>query len=204
MPGTAGDASGRRPRLLARPKTTRVLICALAILALLLAGQALWWARHADDPTTTVDETSEVRVPPGRPVVADEVAVQGGVEAAAKAVRELFSVDYSRYDDEVSTAVELMTVRYEEDYRATIGAVRTESVAQRVVVTTTVVTQGVMRANQTRLDALIFANQVVKRTRDGKVETTLTPLKVLVTMVHTDRGWLVDGLDTGAPPEQTS
>ena len=40
--------------------------------------------------------------------------------------------------------------------------------------------------------------------RDGKPETVVTPYKVLVTMVHTDRGWFVDGLDTDGTRDKTN
>ena len=75
---------------------------------------------------------------------------------------------------------------------------KTKAPTKKTVVQANVVAQGVVRANRTRLQALIFLNQVVTRERDGKPETVLTPFKVLVTMVHTDQGWLVDGLDTAA------
>jgi len=43
------------------------------------------------------------------------------------------------------------------------------------------------------VQALVFLNQYVSK--DGG-DTTYTPYRALVTVVHTDRGWLVSGLDT--------
>ncbi len=128
-----------------------------------------------------------------------------GVEAAAKAAQELVSVDYSKYDEEVARAVELTTDRYEQDYLKTIGDVKEQGIAQELKVQASVVAQGVVRANRTRLEALVFLNQVVERKRDGEKETVVTPYRVLVTMVNTDHGWLVDRLDTDdatVPAEQ--
>ena len=70
--------------------------------------------------------------------------------------------------------------------------------------TATVVAQGVVRANRTQLQALVFLNQIVTRVRAGEPETVLTPYKVLVTMVHTDKGWLVSNLETDAPQDKTN
>lgn len=199
------DDAPPRPGVLARPKTTRMLIIALAILALLLAGQAVWWIRHDDDADPrAVDETGSVSVPADRPVLANEVATLDGVEAAAKAAQEIVAVDFQKYDAEVDAAAGLMTATFEEQYRITAADIREEFVANRTVVQANVVAQGVVRANRTRLEALVFLNQVVSRERDGEPETVVTPYKVLVTMVHTDQGWFVDGLDTDAPRDKTN
>lgn len=198
-PGASGpSAAPRRNGVLARPKTTRVLIATLVLVTIALVFELAIFAVDAltDEETPRATDDTSVSVPDGRPVVANELAVLDGVEAAAKAAQELFSVDYSKYDEELAKAVVLTTEQYENEYRTTIGDVREEAVAQQVVVSTNVVGQGVVRANRTRLDALVFANQIVQRVRDGEPETVVTPIKMLVTMVHTDQGWLVDNLDT--------
>ena len=56
-----------------------------------------------------------------------------------------------------------------------------------------VVAQGVVHATRTEVQALLFLNQYVSK--DGG-DTTYTPYRALVTVVHTDRGWLVSDLDT--------
>lgn len=192
------SSAPRRNGLLARPKTTRVLIASLVLVTIALVLELAIFAVDAltDEEIPPATDDTSVLVPAGRPVVANELAVLGGVDAAARAAQELFSVDYAKYDEELANAVKLTTERYEKDYRTTIADVREEAVAQKVVVNTSVVGQGIVRANLTRLDALIFANQTVQRVRDGEPETVVTPIKMLVTMVHTDQGWLVDNLDT--------
>jgi Mce-associated membrane protein len=125
-----------------------------------------------------------------------------GVEAAAKAAQEIVAVDHKKYDTEVEAAAELMTADFEKKYRKTAADIQAQVVAQKTVVQVSVVAQGVVRANRTELEALIFLNQVVSRVREGKPETVVTPFKVLVKMVHTDQGWLVDGLETDAPEDK--
>ncbi len=200
-PTTPTDAE---PGLLARPRTTRILIAVLALVTIALVAEfaLLVVDRLGDDDKATARDdvaTGSLVVPKGRPVVASALQWRDGVEAAAKAAQELVSVDYSKYDDEVKKAVALTTSRYEKDYLKTIGDVKDQGIAQQLKVQASVVAQGVVRANRTRLEALVFLNQVVERVRDGKKETVVTPYRVLVTMVHTDHGWLVDRLDTDDP-----
>ncbi|WP_436700931.1 hypothetical protein, partial [Nocardioides sp. BYT-33-1] len=205
----ADPPAAREPGLLARPRTTRVLIAVLALVTLALVAEfaLLLVDRLGDDdePSERVSDTTGLSVPDGRPVVVPALQWRDGVEAAAKAAQELVSVDYSKYDEEVARAVELTTDRYEQDYLKTIGDVKEQGIAQELKVQASVVAQGVVRANRTRLEALVFLNQVVERKRDGEKETVVTPYRVLVTMVNTDHGWLVDRLDTDdatVPAEQ--
>lgn len=193
------------PGMLASPKVTRVLITVLAVLAVLLVGQGVWWAVSEEPERTVARDDAAVVVPSGRPVVADELAVLEGVEAAAKAAQEIVAVDHEKYDEEVEAAAELMTADFERQYRETAGDIKEQFVAQKTRVQVNVVAQSVVRANLTELEALIFLNQVVERVRDKEPETVVTPFKVLVKMVHTDQGWLVDGLETderGTPADE--
>ena len=212
--GRPDDGSERPPvrakdrtSILARQKTTRVLIATLVLIALALAaefGVLLWRALSTDEVAPTPTGTGTLTVPEGRPVVADELPVLEGVDKAAKAAQEIVAIDYKSYDAEIDKASELMTSSFEKSYRTTTADIEEDFVANKTTVQANVVAQGVVRANRTRLEALVFLNQVVSRERDGKPETVVTPYKVLVTMVHTDQGWFVDGLDTDADRDKTN
>ncbi|WP_435769174.1 hypothetical protein [Nocardioides sp. SYSU DS0651] len=189
------------PPLLSSPRVTRVLIAVLAALALVLAAQAVWWLVGEEAEPAVARDPGRVAVPEDLPVVASELAVLEGVDAAAKAAEEIVAVDHAKYDDEVDAAAALMTADFEEQYRETARDIEKQLVDQQTKVQVNVVAQGVVRANRTELEALIFLNQVVERVRDKEPETVVTPFKVLVTMVHTDQGWLVDDLETDASAE---
>ncbi|GAA4805105.1 hypothetical protein ACFQ0K_00280 [Nocardioides caeni] len=195
-----------RPGVLARAKTTRMLIATLVVVALALALQCaiLIVDLARDEPQVDASEASSVETTDERPVIADDKAVREGVDAAAKAALEIVAVDHRKFDDEVDAAADLMTDQFEEQYRETTAGIQEQFVANQTQVQATVVAQGVVRANLTRLQALVFLNQVVSRVREGEPETVYTPFKVLVTMVHTDQGWLVDGLDTDAPRDKSN
>lgn len=191
-----------RPSILARPKTTRVLIATLVLVTLALVAQFVLLAvdnlGDDDGDAAGADGATTLTVPKGRPVVAATLQTRDGVEAAAKAAQEIVQVDFKNYDAEIDKAAKLMTARFEKQYRETATDIEDQVVGQQTVVQAAVVAQGVVRASRTRLEALVFLNQVVERTREGKKESVVTPFKVLVTMVHTDHGWLVDKLDTDA------
>lgn len=191
------EPAGDRPGFLARARTTNVLIIALAVTSVIMValGSVVLLTSVNDDGPAVGDGGT----PSGLPVVAAELDVIDGVESAAKAAQEIVAVNYEKYDDEVDQAAKLMTKGFEKQYRDTTADVEKDIVGQKTVVQANVVAQGVVSANRTRLQALVFLNQVVTRTREGKPETVVTPYKVLVTMVHTDKGWLVDDLDTDAP-----
>jgi Mce-associated membrane protein len=178
-------------------RTTRVLMVAMAVLTLLLVAQGIWWVVHSvrDEPAADVPE-GEIAVPSGRPVVMSEVAWREGVDAAAEAATTVVARDYEKYDAEVDEAIALMTPSFAEEYRKITSDIKSEFVDQRTVVEVRVVGQGVVRANQTELQALVFLNQYTTKGPAKDSETTYAPYRAVLTMVHTDEGWLVDDIQT--------
>ena len=114
--------------------------------------------------------------------------------AAAKAAETIVATSYEDYDEQVDEATALMTDTFAEgvppDRRGHQG--RT-SWTSKTEIEVRIVAQGVVRATRTEVQALLFLNQYVSK--DGG-DTTYTPYRALVTVVHTDRGWLVSDLDT--------
>lgn len=175
-----------------------VLVLALVLLGIQVASA---WLGSSDEDSAQEAPSGEIVVPDGRPVVANEQAWEDGVAQAAEAAQQIVSVNWEDYDAEVEAAAELMTEEFEDEYRGTADDVRDQVRKRETVVRATVAAQAVARANETELQALIFLNQYV--TRKDEEEGTVnvfTPYKVLVTMVHTDNGWLVDDLETDSPP----
>ncbi len=182
---------------LASPRTTRILIGVMVVLTVLLLAQGAWWIVHSvrDDPVADVPE-GEIVVPDGRPVVMGEVSWREGVDQAAEAAKVIVARDYEQYDAEVDEAAELMTPAFAEEYRQITADIEDEFVSNQTVVTVRVVGQGVVRANQTELQALVFLNQYTEKGAQQDAETTYAPYRAVLTMVHTDEGWLVDDIQT--------
>ena len=179
-------------------KVTRFLLILVAILAVVLVLQSLWWVRHSsrDEPEPAQAAEDSISVPDDRPVQPTELAWQEGVEAAAKAAEKIVSRTYQNYDQEVDEATALMTDEFAAEYRTTTDDVREEFVARKTTVEVRTVGQGVVRANDTELQALVFLNHYVIREQGQDKGTTYTPYRALLTMVNTDAGWLVSNLET--------
>lgn len=191
---------------LASESLSRALLVLVGVFALLLVLQGLWFYLHGrvnDDRRDSAQASQSddegdapIAVPSDRPVVLNQLAVQEGVEAAAAAAQTILGRNWESYDDGVDNAITLMTDDFAEEYRATTDDVRREFIADKTDVQIHIVGQGVVRANDTELEALLFLNQYTFKDADEDGSTTYTPYRVVVTMVHTDEGWLVDGLQT--------
>ncbi len=103
------------------------------------------------------------------------------------------ATSYQDYQAQVDEAAELMTPAFAEEYRQTAADVEDAIVAGKTEVQVSVVAQGVVRADQDEVQALVFLNMFT--TKNGK-EPVFTPYRVLVTVVNTDQGWLVSDLET--------
>ncbi|MDZ5620483.1 hypothetical protein [Nocardioides bizhenqiangii] len=193
--------------VLASPRATRTLLVLVAVLVVLVILQGLWFFLHgrenddrAEAAESSVSEESgeddPISVPEGRPVVLNQLAVQEGVEAAALAAQTMFARNWESYDQGVDDAVALMTEEFAEEYRGTTDDVRREFLAEKTQVQVRVVAQSVVRANDAELEALLFLNQYTITGADEDPKTTYTPYRAVLTMVHTDDGWLVDAVDT--------
>jgi Mce-associated membrane protein len=162
-----------------------VVLVTLAVLLALAAGGLFTWDALRDNNGPTTD--------PSVPVLMNSDDVTAGVAAAAKAAETIVSTSYQDYDKQVDEAAALMTDAFAKEYRQTAEDTKPDVVGAKAVIDARIVAQGVVRATRTEVRALVFLNQYVSK--DGG-DTTYTPYRALVTVVHTDRGWLVSGLDT--------
>ncbi len=182
------------------PRLTKLLLRVAAVLAAILIAESAWAAIRevSEDDPAKPDKVAEgsIAVPDGRPVLPTELVVQEGVETAAKAVQTLVSRTFDSYDAEVEAALALLTPAFAEEYEETTNDVRDEFIARKTTVQVRVTAQGVVRANDTELQALVFIDQYVIRNQGKDPKTSRTPYRALVTMVNTDAGWLVEDLQT--------
>jgi Mce-associated membrane protein len=187
-----------RLAFLGQPGATRLLTIAVGIVAVVLVLEAAWFVVHSvrDSPVADAPAAGTIAVPSDRPVIASSVAVQEAVDEAATAAQKIVGRSYKTYDDDVAAALKLMTPDYAKEFKATTDDVRAEFIRKKTQVQARVVGQGVVRANDTEVQALVFLNEYVTRGAGKDAKTVYTQYRALLTMVHTDKGWLVDGLDT--------
>jgi Mce-associated membrane protein len=185
---------GTMAALFAGTALTRVLLVGLAILALVLAGQFAWVVTHRHDGSTV--KPGEIAVPAGRPIILNQTDVDAGVDQAAKDAVVIIGRHYQHYDDDVAKAVDLVTDRFAPELKSAAAGAKQGILDKKVNVDVRVLYQGAVRANRTQVQALLFLNQWITKGVGKDRRITLTPYRVLVTMVHTNTGWLVDNIDT--------
>ncbi len=152
------------------------------MLAGVLAAE-IWYVAVDDGPTPSAS----------RPVVTGEIAHRAAVDAAAQSTTEILSYKYQDFDAEIEDATSTMTEPFAKEYRDTAAAVRKEFIENKTEQEVKVVGQSVVQASPEQVQALLFLDQYVVRNGQG---TNITPYRALVTMVHTDDGWLVSDIET--------
>jgi Mce-associated membrane protein len=174
------STNGSRPR-----RTTRILVAVVAILALVGIGELVYLTR---DPAPTVSAA--------RPVVTSELSHRGAVEAAARSTEQILSTSYQDYDEQAAKASEKMTDAFAKEYAATSDGIKDQFIAQKTKLQVKAVAQGVVQASPAQVQALLFLNQYVENEKDGQPKTAFAQYRALVTVVHTDHGWLVSDIKT--------
>jgi hypothetical protein len=125
--------------------------------------------------------------------VIGDIDAQTAVDAAATDAAAIFSTSWRIYDGHLAQVTSLMTDGMADRYRAQAERVRRQAVASRTTTTTRVAARGVVRATPDAVLALLFLDQ---RTTSGGGPPSYTARRALVTMVHSDSGWLVANVQT--------
>lgn len=162
--------------------------------ALLLAVVVLVAAGVAEVVYLTRDATPTLSA--SRPVVTGELTHRAAVEAAARSTEEILSTSFENYDDQVDQATAKMTDTFAEQYRQTSAGIRDKFIAARTKLQVKAVAQGVVQASPAQVQALLFLDQYVEKTEQGRPRTDYRQYRALVTVVRTDQGWLVSDLET--------
>ncbi len=166
-----------------RARTRGVLAVCSLVLVGVVAAEA-WYVWGTSDPTPSA----------ARPVVIGDVAASSAVETAAQDAAAIFTVSWQDYDAHLDRAAGLMTDSFARAYRATAAPVRQRVVSSRTRTTTKVAASGVVRASPDEVQALLFLDQRVVTSGGAP---SYNARRALVTMVRTDRGWLVGNVQTG-------
>ena len=163
-------------------RTSMVLTTSALVLAAVVGAEA-WYVWG----TASVAPTSQ------RPVVVGDIAARSAVDVAATDAAAIFSTSPRRYDQHVARTTSLMTAGMAARYRRTAAHVRPQVLAAGTTTTTRVAASGVVRASSDEVLALLFLDQ---RTTTAGGAPSYDARRALVTMVRTDRGWLVDNVQT--------
>jgi Mce-associated membrane protein len=129
-------------------------------------------------------------------VVVGDATRAEAVRTAAQSTEEILSTSFEDYDAQVESAVAKMTGTFAEEYRQTSDGIRDRFLAQRTRLQVKAVGQGVVQASPEQVRALLFLDQYVEKRVDGEPTTDFAQYRALVTVVHTDHGWLVSDIET--------
>lgn len=177
-PGPGGTGgSGRR--------TTVALVVAIVLLLAIGVVEAVLLVRD-DEPT----------VSSSRPVVVGDATRAEAVRTAAQSTEQILSTSFEDYDEQVEEATSRMTDTFAEEYRDTAEGIRDRFVEQRTRLQVKAVGQSVVQASSEQVQALLFLDQYVEKRVDDQPATDFAQYRALVTVVHTDQGWLVSDIET--------
>jgi Mce-associated membrane protein len=167
-------------------RTTVALVVTLVLLIGIGAFEVLYLASD-DEPAASAE----------RPVVTGELTHRAAVEAAARSTEQILSTSYKNYDEQVDQATSKMTDAFAQQYRQTSDGIKDQFVASEAELQVKAVAQGVVRASSDEVEALLFLNQYVQKKRpNGEPKTDYAQYRALVTVLHTNQGWLVSSIKT--------
>jgi Mce-associated membrane protein len=161
---------------------TRVLAVLTLGLCVSIAAEA-WYLWGVSSPTPTA----------ARPVVIGDIDARAAVDTAAQDAARIFTTTWRGYGAHLARVTPLMTDRFAAQYRSSAGPVQRRIVASRTSTSTRVAGSGVLEASPDRVVALVFLDQ---RTVAHGAAPSYDARRALLTMVHSDRGWLVDNVQT--------
>jgi Mce-associated membrane protein len=160
-----------------------VVLGTCALILATVVGAEIWYLWGTSSPSASTR----------RPVVVGDIEAQTAVDTAATDAAAIFTASWRRYDAHLAQVTSLMTSDMASRYRTTAAPVRSRVVSTRTTTVTRVAASGVVRATPGEVLALLFLDQRTSA-RDGP--PSYAARRALVTMVHTDRGWLVDNVQT--------
>lgn len=162
---------------------TRIALVAIVLLVAVASTESWYLWQRDDQNVGSVD----------RSFAASPVAIATALDTVATSMKEIVSTSYKNYDEQVDEAAGMMTDDFAEEYRQTAADIKEGLVRARTQVEVKITDQGVVDASPEQVEALVFLTRVVTRNGMG---ITATPYRALVTVVNTDRGWLVSDIET--------
>lgn len=179
------DGPAAAPGRLSQRRTTRWLVGALAVLALVGGGELFYLFGPGPEPSGS------------RPVVVDELDVKLAVDDATKQVEAILTFTWEDYDSELEDSLERITGKFHDEFEATATDSRTKVLEQKAEYSVEVMGSAVMRADEDQVTTLVFLNQIVYRGEGEKrVGPDVYPFRIEVTTVREDDRWLVTQMKT--------
>jgi Mce-associated membrane protein len=163
--------------------STRV-VAALVVLCLVLAG-ALWFlvdrSRHPDLDTAPNGQVTQGSF--------RNAAMSAASEAAAQAL----SYSHQTFDADRKKARALMGPKLAAEYDKAMDEVAAQTATAKLTLKATVLSAGLLSAEEREAQVLLFVNTVT--TREGSEKQQLDQNRVLMRLTRKDGGWTVSKMD---------
>ena len=123
---------------------------------------------------------------------------RAAVAAAESAIVPVLSYDHQDLDASQQAAKEVLTPSYAKEYAKIFQVIRDNAPATRATVTARVISSGVVRTGDDRVEVLVFVDRPT--TNKAHRKPIVYRDQVTVTMARRGASWLVDGLKTSPAP----
>ena len=161
-----------------------VLLTVFTVLCLVLGG-VLWFLVHrADNP--------ELETAPNGQVTSSSFR-NAAMSAASEAATKALSYSYKTFDADREAARALMTDKLADEYDETMAKVAGETASAKLTLKATVLSAGLLSAEQHKARVLLFVNQVT--TREGSKKQQLDQSRVIIDLARKDGDWTVSDID---------
>lgn len=197
--------TAKAPQLLERARTTRVLGVLVGVLAVVVAalGATALWGEPDDDDVTLwqpVMAAGKFVAPSDDeyPVTVGPLEWRASVDEVAKAITKVFTFSWENIDTHAEQVAPHMTQRFlDTEYYETVAETAGRVKANKADYQLVIVGQSVITATRDRVEALIFANQVVTQGSGKSAKSDVYPLRLNVTAVREDGRWKIDEFAAG-------
>ena len=185
------EAAGTDPeRATPRRDNTLSVAIVLAVVALLLAGLAIWFRGEANSRSEAADADNAALTDPGRAVeVTDQV--RGALERT-------LSFNYADLDSTEKAVRENLAGKASCEYEQLFGEVRKLAPEQKIVVTAQVRDLGLVRLEGDKAVLLAFVDQ--RSTRADQNQAAVSGAQFTVSAERQDDRWKITGFDLLGQP----
>ena len=156
-------------------------LVALCLVLVVVAGYA--WYRS--------ENPEEGQAPDG--VITSSQARDAGMAAAARLTQKVLSYDWKTLASDMKASEAVLAPSFRSEYTKAMNDVKAQTVKNQVKLTAAVVATSIISASTTKVQALVFVNQVT--TAKGSGNQRLDQNRVRVTLTRDGGDWRVSKMD---------
>ena len=162
----------------------RTVLVGLAVLCLVLAGLLAFLVHRSQHPHLGTAPNGQVT---------DSSFRNAAMSAASDAATTALSYSYKTFDADRAKARALMSPKLAKQYDGAMDEVAAQTASAKLTLKATVLSVGLLSAEQHEAKVLLFVNTVT--TREGSKKQQLDQNRVVMDLTRKDGGWTVSKMD---------